>query len=130
MKKETQALIDEVVKNWDKIQMKFFVGKRENEYDELKTPIGEIYWDNLNLIWVLTTSNGEDYDGSQTQIGINKEGKLKWEYQSHCSCDGYETSHERGEDFPEMKQRYELNDIPQDWEEKITENIKKLLSDE
>ena len=50
-----------------------------------------------------------------------------WEYQSHCSCNGYETSHDHGTELEMEKHSYELNEIPMDWEAKVRENASKLL---
>lgn len=127
MNKQTQNLIDEVVKNWDSIKTKQVI-KKEDYGSGFESPIGNIYWDNPKLIFVLVTNNQEDYEGSQTQIGITKERKLRWEYQSHCSCNGYEDSSDAGAEFPPLeKKSYELDGVPLDWEEKIAENIKKIL---
>lgn len=129
MENKTQKLIDTVVANWDEIKNKYqafdVIGAGYDKKQD--TVIGELYWNNPNLIFVLVTSNEEGYDGSQTQIGIDKGGKLRWEYQSHCSCNGYEDSHEHGTDFkPEVK-TYELESVPLDWENKIQENIEKII---
>lgn len=83
------------------------------------------------MIVVLVTNNVEGYEGSQTQLGICKDGTIRWEYQSHCSCNSYEDSEGDGEIFCTKtmeKKDFELEGIPLNWQEKVEENIKKLLS--
>jgi len=120
--------IEELVKNWDLIKSKQVL-KKEDFGSGRETIIGKLWWDNPDLIFVLITDQEEGYDGSQAQIGVSKDGKLRWEYQSHCSCNYYEDSSGLGEEFvPELsKKSYELNSIPLDWEKIITGNIEKLL---
>lgn len=130
---ETQKLIDEVVKDWDAIKASSIVSNdKPYPHNETKAKIGStIWWENPNLIWVFTTDKEEDYEGSQEQIGIARDGSIRWEYQSHCSCNGYEESHDHGEDFLKElvdKKSFRLNDIPEDWETKVQENIKKILT--
>lgn len=126
LSKETQAAIKKILPKWEKIQLAFFQPK-VNSWEDMKTPIGNLYWANPNILFLITTSNEEGYEGSQTQIGLSKDGRLMWEYQSHCSCNGYETSHEHGKELEVTKKTYELNDVPLDWESQIRENIDKLL---
>lgn len=129
IQKETGILIGKLVENWDFIKEKQ-VAKKPKYGSECETVIGgKLWWNNPNLIFVLVTDQEEGYEGSQAQIGISKDGKIRWEYQSHCSCNGYENSEDKGEEFlPELsKKSYELNSIPLDWETQIQENIKKLL---
>lgn len=126
LSKETQAAIKKILPKWEKIQLAFFQPK-EKSWEDMETPIGTLYWANPNILFLLTTHNEESYEGSQTQIGLSKDGRLMWEYQSHCSCNGYETSHDHGKELEVTKKTYELNDVPLDWEHQIRENIEKLL---
>lgn len=128
MSQETKQLIEQLTAKWDKIKSKYVLSK-EDYGSGRETLIGKLWWDNPNLIFVLVTDKEEGYDGSQAQIGISKDGKIRWEYQSHCSCYGYEDSDELGEEFkPELsKKSYELREIPLDWENQIRKNIKKLI---
>jgi len=124
---ETKELITELVNNWDKVKSTMFL--RKIDYGSGKeTRIGNLWWDNADLIFVLVTDMEEGYEGSQAQIGISKEGGIRWEYQSHCSCNDYEDSSGLGNEFDLTKKGYELNAIPLDWEEQIRNNIKKLLA--
>lgn len=120
--KETTDLISELKLNFEVIKNKQI---KDKELDGL-----HLWWDNPNLIFVLITDEEEDYEGSQAQIGIAKDGSIRWEYQSHCSCNGYEDSNDEGKEFllELTKKSYELNSIPLDWEEQIRKNILKLLS--
>jgi len=69
-----EELIKEVVGKFDELKKKEVV-KKESYGDGFESVIGSVYWDNPNLLWVLVTNNEEDYEGHQSQIGINKEGK-------------------------------------------------------
>ena len=93
------------------------------------SPIDSFHWNNPNLIWLLTTNNEEGWEGSQTQIGMTRDARLVWEYQSHCSCDSYEDSTVIGNEFPPTTTKsFELNAIPLDWEAQIVKNLTNLLA--
>jgi len=127
---ETQKLIQKVVKNWNKIRNNFIVEKAEYGAGG-KTKIGEIWWDNPNLIWIFVSDKDEGYEGSQSQVGITKDGVLRWEYQSHCSCNSYEDSADLPEQFTQDTLKsfeFTFTQPPLDWEQKMQENMKKLLS--
>ena len=124
---ETKELIAELVNNWDKVKTSMVL-KKEVYGAGTETRIGKLWWDNADLIFVLVTDEEEGYEGSQAQIGISKGGGIRWEYQSHCSCNGYEDSSGVGNEFNLTKKSYELASIPLDWEEQIRNNIKKLLA--
>ena len=127
---ETKELITELVSNWDKVKSSMVL-KQEDYGAGKETRIGKLWWDNTDLIFVLVTDKEEGYEGSQAQIGISKEGGIRWEYQSHCSCNDYEDSSGTGigAEFDLTKKSYELASIPLDWEEQIRNNIKKLLTE-
>lgn len=129
LNKETQKLVSKAISQWDKLKLK--QSGKEEYGTEFKTPIGQIHWDNPTVVWVYASSNEEGYEGSQIQIGLNKTGNFVWEYQSHCSCNGYEDTKEELPVIPEdTTKSYELGDIPKDFEAVIQFNLKKLLSDE
>lgn len=129
LQKETSDYIATLLERWDEIKSKTIPKGEQSSYSsEFDGVLGHIWWDNPNILWLLITENEEGYEGSQTQIGLTKDGRIMWEYQSHCSCNGYENSHEHGEELDWSKKTYELNSIPQDWEVKIQENAKKLLA--
>lgn len=127
--KDTKSYIAKAVNNWENIKKKHFPFEKKGDYSaEFDSSIGHIHWNNPNVIWVLSTMNEEGYEGSQTQIGLTKDGKLVWEYQSHCSCNSYEDSTQIPAEFLKSDLKsYELNSLPIDWEDKIRENIKILL---
>lgn len=131
MSEQTKKLLKRIVKNWDKIRAGFVIKKGEYGSD-FESPIGNFDWDNPDLIWLLGVSSGGGYDGSATQIGIAKDGKVYWSYQSHCSCNDFENESGIGSvsgEFPPdtTEKHYELNDVPLDWEEKIKKNAEILL---
>lgn len=128
---ETQKSVKKLVRNWERVRAYFSqLPKKEDWLNDRESVIGHLWWDNPDLVWVLITDKEESYEGSQAQIGITKDGRIMWEYQSHCSCNSYEdsTGEGNGEFLPELsKKSYELNGIPYDWEHQIRENITKLL---
>lgn len=126
LQKQTQDSINKLIENWDYIKSKY-IFKKEDYGSGRDTAVGKLWWDNPKLIFVLITDNEESYEGSQAQIGITKDGKIRWEYQSHCSCNDYEDSNGEGKDLDLTKKDYELNEIPLDWENQIQINIAKLL---
>jgi len=124
---DTQKLLVEVIKNWQAIRDKLIISE-EKHSSEKKTAIGEIYWDNPNVVWVLATKNEESYEGSQTQIGVDKDGVLRWEYQSHCSCDGYEdTCNLPSEVTEKTLKSFQLRELPLTWESELRDNMVMLL---
>lgn len=129
--KETRDLLDEVVKNWDKIKEENFPFKNSEEYcSEFESSIGKIWWNSPHLVWIFATNKEESYEGSQSQVGVTKEGKLMWQYQSHCSCNGYEDTTELGEQFTEKTLKefdFTYTEPPLDWEVKMRNNMKLLL---
>jgi len=127
--KETQELLAKLVKNWDAIRASFIISK-EDYGSQAETKIGRIWWDNPKLIWILSTKKEEDYEGSQSQVGVAKDGTLRWEYQSHCSCDDYEDTSELPAQFTEDSLKsfdFTYTQPPLDWEKEMRENMIKLL---
>lgn len=131
---ETTQVIGDVLLRWAELKTKFFPFKQKGSADYLYSSeridsvIGTIWWNTPHLVWLFATQNVEDYEGSQTQIGITEEGELMWQYQSHCSCNGYEDTSEVGEHFDEESLKsFNLREVPRDWENQIKENAKKLL---
>lgn len=73
----------------------------KNKYNETSDTIGNSCEDKIlghlwwtipeEVLWLYATQDGEDsYDGSETQVGVKKDGTVVWGYFSHCSCYGYE----------------------------------------
>lgn len=124
----TQA-IKIVKKNWDALRVK--QKPKEDGYSRsiVKTPFGESHWDNPDLVWVYLTNNEEGYEASQTQLGVTRDGRVLYEYQSHCSCDGYEDSH-GGDGCPmpdDTTKTYRLKEIPNEWKVVVAQNVEKML---
>lgn len=126
---ETKNLLSKVVRNWQSIRDQF-VEKRKNSWDDHKSIIGTLWWDNPNLVWILVTDAEEGYEGSQSQVGVDKEGNLRWEFQSHCSCNSYRDSSDLPEQFTENTLKsfdFTFTKPPLDWENKMRENMEKML---
>jgi len=51
-----------------------------------------LLWRTTDVFWVNAYQHIESYDASAIQLGITKDGKLVYEYQSHCSCNGWSNS--------------------------------------
>lgn len=129
--KDTKDLLDKILSNWAKVRDYYFQASKKAEYgSEFESFIGQIFWDNPKIVWLYCTNNSEGYGGSQTQIGIKVDGKIVWEYQSHCSCNEYENSDGDGSDIPEdTKKTYEFDEVPTDWEAAIRENARKIIKE-
>lgn len=116
--KQTQELLSKIVENWGTVRAK--AGK-----------IIGVWWDNPNLIWIYSTENEEEqYEGEQSQMGVAKDGSLRWEFQSHCSCNYYENTTELPEQFTkETLKSFSISEtIPPAWEKEICENMTKILN--
>lgn len=130
LQKETQSLLKKVVRKFDKIRAGF-VTKKEEYGSESDSLIGHIWWDNHELVWIFATDKEEGYEGSQSQVGVDCDGKLRWEYQSHCSCNSYEDTNGLPAQFTQDTLKsfdFTYTEPPLDWEVKMQENMKKLLS--
>jgi len=103
--------IEIILKNFKEAK-KLFNGENEQP----NTVVGKLYWTNpSNVLWLWSTDNQEGYEGSQTQIGINKKGKFVWGYFSHCSCFGYEDYTGETNSFPPKDfKSYEFESIDKD----------------
>ena len=105
--------------NFEKIKLKYNgdISKGYFEWGNIKLPIKLTWGIPQEVIWLYSTSRTEDYEGSQTQIGIDKEGKLMWGYFSHCSCYGYEDyngDYKEFEDNEDTFKMYEMNEVPKE----------------
>jgi hypothetical protein len=70
------------INNFEKIKLMYNGDISKSYYDwaSIDLPI-ELTWGiPQEVIWLYSTSNEEGYEGSQTQIGIDKEGKVMWGY--------------------------------------------------
>lgn len=83
------------------------------------------------VLWLYATNNEEDYEGSQTQIGIKKDGTVVWGFFSHCSCYGYE---EYEGEFEELKEDnlihtekyYEMKNVDKEILKILKERLKQI----
>ena len=132
--KTTQSIIDEVLKNWGnyKTQEEDVSEPYAEEYTRKKTVWGGITeWDNPNVLWLLLEHENGGYDGSGNQVGLTREGKIVWEYQSHCSCYGFQDSKQHDGELclgcDKDPKRYELNMVPEQWEAIIRYNMEVIL---
>lgn len=83
-----------------------------SKYDGNNLVVGRLWWKTEKVLWLYATSNEESYEGSQTQIGILKDGTVVWGYQSHCSCNGYEDDKKFNPYDPSLSEKtYELEKV-------------------
>lgn len=130
---ETKEMIAKVCENWAMYKAK------ETKTDDYGTTLVKTLngyttaWENPNLLWLLVEIEDGSYDGSGCQVGLSKEGKLVWEYQSHCSCNGFEDTdgtNGHGElclGCAKDKKSYALNMLPDEWEKIIKVNLEEIL---
>lgn len=134
---EIYKLITRVCKKWD-----YYKGKEVSEKKEWSgsTSVETLNgygteWDNPDLLWVFSESESEGggYDGSGIQVGLAKDGKFYWEYQSHCSCNefydstGHDVENELCLGCDEKPKSYELSQLPNDWEKIVKVNLEEIL---
>lgn len=132
MNEKTQSLIDQLLKRWDDARslQNRDAGKRDDWDKSFKTVNGGFSWNNSSLVLLADFVEGGSYEEYGSIVGLSKDGKIMWEYQSHCSCDGfYDSTACDGELNKEIleKKTFELEKIPVDWEEKIQDSIEILL---
>jgi len=132
LRSETKRLLARIVKDFENIKSKHFaMEKREGQWSsEFDSIIGRVWWNNPHLVWILVSSKEEDYEGSQTQVGVDKDGNLRWEYQSHCSCNSYEDTSDLPPHFHEDSVKsfdFTYTLPPEAWELMMIDNMKKLL---
>lgn len=96
-------------------------------------PIGELHWTvPLEVLWLYATDNEEDYEGSQTQFGVKKDGTVVWGYFSHCSCYGYEdykgeVTELNDENEIHTRKTYELNEVDSNVLSIMKSNLAKMV---
>ena len=90
--------------------------------------IGTLFWTNPpNVLWLYATDNEEDYEGHQTQFGIDEQGNIYWAYYSHCSCNGYSDKDDTTNLFKEEDWKcYELTDVSKEVFTIMADRIRKL----
>ncbi len=134
LNEDIKSLVSKVCAKWD-----FYKSKEEIIHEgtysgsEVKTLNGyTTCWNNPKILWLLIHSEDGSYDGSGEQIGLTIDGKFVWEYQSHCSCNGFEDSSGNGDgelalDFDTTKKSYELRNLPDDWKKIVKFNLEEIL---
>lgn len=131
-----KELVTKIIEKWDYYKSLEEPDKREySDSTTVKTINGyTAEFDNPNVLWLMIESEDGGYDGSSSQIGLNKNGKFIWEYQSHCSCYGFEDSDnpngdgELALDYDITKKTYELNHLNEDWKKIIKANLEEILT--
>lgn len=138
IKEEIEILIKRVCKKWDFYKSKEEIINDKSGSDwgssEVKTLNGyTTAWNNPDLIWLLINIDGCCYEESGNQVGLSKNGKIVWEYQSHCSCNsfgdtkGFEGHGELCLGCSEKPKSYELSRLPEDWEKIVKVNLEEIL---
>ena len=124
--------------NFDAIKNKYNASTEESKDDYrsqsyIDTPFGHMWFNKpKDVLWLYFTSNGEDYEGSQTQIGVKKDGTIMWGYFSHCSCFGYEDYDGEVKEFvgnPDTFKMYEMTGVEQDVLNILNKNFNKIYDE-
>jgi hypothetical protein len=80
-----------------------------------------LLWRTPDVFWVNAYEYVESYEASAIQIGISREGKLVWESQGHCSCNGWSNSKlEETKTFVTFKEL--LDTVPRDYDHQAITN--------
>lgn len=138
MKQEIEKLIKKVCKKWDFYKSKEVIVTDNAGSDwgssEVKTLNGyTTSWNNKNLIWLMVNVDGSGYDESGNQVGLSRDGKIVWEYQSHCSCNSFgDTSKTHGDGelclgCEEKPKSYQLSQLPEEWEKIVKVNLEEIV---
>ncbi len=134
MKEEIEKLIKKVCKKWDFYKSKEIPTKDSwSEYTQTKTLNGYTSaWDNPSILWLMVNVDGSGYEESGNQVGITKDGRIVWEYQSHCSCNtfGDNAGHGDGElclGCDIKPNSWELSQLPEEWEKIVKVNLEEIL---
>ncbi len=136
-KEKIEALLAKVSKSFD--LYKSLEAKESFCYQYGATTVTTLFgdkthWDNPNLLWVMVNVDGGGYEEYGNQVGVNRDGKLVWEYQSHCSCNEFEDSSGpvgHGElclGCDEKAKSYQLDELPDHWEAVVLANLEKIVS--
>ena len=129
---KTDKLIKSLAKKWEaarSLQNKDAATRKRYE-QSFTTANGSFSWNNSSLVMLADFVDVGGYEADGSIIGLSKDGRLMWEYQSHCSCNGFDDSASATELKHEHileKKTFELRNLPVDWEERIQESIEQLL---
>lgn len=133
MTEKTIKILNELHRRWDEarsLQNKAAASRKVYE-STLEAANGLFSWNNTSMVMLLDLVDGGCYEEHGSIIGLAKDGRLMWEFQSHCSCNKFSenTSGFTGElpDNPITTKSLEIDRMPEDWEEKIQASALKLL---
>jgi hypothetical protein len=121
MKREIQYVVNHFDKMRDQLNS-ISESDEDSNYrygDETKTVPNlngqNLLWRTPEVFWVNAYEYIESYEASAIQIGISKDGKLVWESQGHCSCNGWSNSKlTETKTFVSFKEL--LDEIPNDYQ--------------
>ena len=113
------------LKNWELLKKKLNgipTDIEDSYYGNLyvvdyENELGWKFWWNkpMEVLWLSATDNKENYEGSQTQFGVKKDGTIVWAFFSHCSCYYYEDYGGNVNNFKEKDfKSYELENVPKE----------------
>lgn len=131
-----EELIKKVCAKWDYYKSKEVTEREGDKYNasEVRTMNGHLTsWDNPNLLWLMVNVDGGGYEEYGNQVGLTKDGDLVWEYQSHCSCNGFaDTKSPHGDGTLCLgcdggPKNFKLNSLPDEWEKIIKANLEQIL---
>ncbi len=135
MQEKTKNLISQLLPKWEEARslQNRDIGKIDDYATQFSTINGTFSWNNSSLVMLADFVKGACYEEYGSIVGLSKDGKIMWEYQSHCSCNGFDNSSSadgevRAEDLKPEKKKFELNSLPDDWEEKIQDSMQLLLN--
>ena len=133
MKEKIEVIIKKVCKKWDFYKSKEVIDRFGGDYSssEGKTATGDNFcWNSPKILWLLINIDGDGYEEHGTQIGLTKEGKIVWQFQSHCSCNGFgdmdTTDGELCVGCEKEAKSFELNYVPDDWEQQVFDVLTKI----
>lgn len=133
MKEETLKLLEDLKNNWRKARDIQNRDVLKRDYGSGFTTVNGVFsWDIKNLVLLCDFVEGDSYEEYGSIVGLSEDGRLFWEYDSHCSCNEFGDSDAATSELSESQltntlKTFELESIPEDWENKIAESARKLL---
>jgi hypothetical protein len=134
MQKKTQDLIEQLLPKWEQARslQNIDVAKRDYGDTSFSTVNGSFSWNSPFMVMLCDFVSGGGYEESGSVVGLAKDGRLLWEYSSHCSCNGFDDSEIEGNllihEHVLEKKSYELESFPVDWEEQIQKSLETLIN--
>lgn len=102
-------------KEWDNLKSRFNDFPQNKDNYNIKSELKwKFWWTNpQEVLWLWATDNEEDYEGSQTQFGVTKDGTVVWAFFSHNSCFYYDEYEGNSKKFDKHDfKSYELEEVP------------------